>query len=123
MKYCLNFIVTITNWEQMSCSEKVSDGKKPFCDLSTNTCTDVPKGDCDPLLSFQCIRDGLFPDIHNCSRYVKCKNETVEEVLECSKNYFYSQTYQACVLKLEEDDCKTVTCSKNQIGKLLTYFC
>lgn len=114
MKLCVNFFGW-QNWNQMSCVDKVNSNGKPFCNQVTNVCEEKPSGDCDPSSKFVCTRDGNYPNINNCGKYLQCSDGNLTTV-ECPTNYVYDHVHGSCVFKLTSSDCKTIRCTNNNYG-------
>ncbi|XP_075215764.1 uncharacterized protein LOC142321510 [Lycorma delicatula] len=71
------------------------NGTTPFCDKYSGSCSSEPTSDCGTMDEFICLRDGIFPDPNNASRYYTCKNLRSYS-FQCQNNYCYDIGWNKC---------------------------
>lgn len=92
-----------------SCNSGNPQSLYKFCNPDLNQCAAVPHQDCEASNS-KCPRpNGVFPDLQDCTRYLKCENN-IMQTLHCTSRQIYSQSFGKCILKLQPSDCKKISC-------------
>lgn len=110
MKYCINFFGSLTNWGTTNCADKLGNKEAIFCDPESNSCKEKPIGDCDPTSKFECTRNGYYPHVNNCQKYLHCHDGKLN-VSDCPERFVYNHSFGTCVLKLANTDCVTIGCN------------
>ena len=57
-----------------------------------------------PKESFKCSRDGLFPDMEDCSRFYECFNRKITH-LTCSQGLVFNEKTQTCDVMKNVPEC------------------
>lgn len=108
-KLCINLIVSLVDGGKTPCSNELTGIENIYCNPKTDKCQSTPPSECDPVKEFKCTRDGTFPNLLECRRYIKCFNKTAT-YKECSPTHIYNQRYGKCVLQLRPSNCKKISC-------------
>lgn len=96
------------HWSSTSCANEISGHSRPYCDSKTDKCTNIRPDGCPRISTVSCLRDDVFPDISDCTRYYKCINSTAE-LLPCPENFIYKHEFGKCVFKLFNNECMAIS--------------
>uniref|UniRef100_A0A1B0D4B4 Uncharacterized protein n=1 Tax=Phlebotomus papatasi TaxID=29031 RepID=A0A1B0D4B4_PHLPP len=85
-------------------------GEYPYCDSTSNFCTENPNPFSCGIDNFACTKpDGVFPHPTNCSLFYVCEN-SYANLFECSPNQVWSGNGMVCKDKTCPSDCGTFNC-------------
>lgn len=83
------------------------EGKTPWCDLNTGSCSSVENKRCAKVGGFTCLSDGYFPDRKECTKFHYCQ-DLVSYTFSCREaSYNYDAESHQCVYN---KTCNTFNC-------------